>query len=145
MKALFTTFCLVAFLNSYAQEPIADQNPNYQNSLRKYSAVEDSLQITMNTTVQQTYKAFDWYEAKQERRQTRFNTRQQVRINRSMNNFGFDNGWNNNGWNNNGWDNNGWNNNNNWRNNRWNNNGWNNNRFFPGSIGFRSGNWCFFL
>lgn len=136
MKSIITFFGLLILIQAQSQDLVNDQNPNFSTSLNKYILVEDSLQSYMNTTVQQTYKAFDWYEAKQERRQNRINTRQQIRINRSMNNFGFNNGWNNdfnNGWNNNRW------------NNGFNNNRWNNNRFIPNSIGFRTGNWCFFF
>lgn len=135
MKSIITLFGLLILIQAQSQDLVNDQNPNFSTSLNKYLLVEDSLQSYMNTTVQQTYKAYDWYQAKQERRQNRINTRQQIRINRSMNNFGFNNGWNNdfnNGWNNNQW-------------NGFNNNRWNNNRFIPNSIGFRTGNWWFFF
>jgi hypothetical protein len=70
----------------------------------------------MNVTEQNTYKAYDWYEAKMERKQNRISTRQQVRINRSL--YSYDN------WNN------GWNNNYSWNNNFRNRNRWNNNYGF---------------
>jgi uncharacterized protein YxeA len=139
MKTLYTLIAVVIVTTGFAQNTlVADQNPNYMISQQKYMKMVDSVQTTtMNTTAQETYKAYDWYEEKQQRRQTRFNTRQQVRINRSLYN-----GWNN--WND-PW-------NNNW-NNPWNdpwNNGWNNrwgwrNRFIPHSIGFNTGNWWFWF
>ncbi len=139
MRTIITILCLLFFVQIQAQNLAPDQNPSYLTSQNKYILVEDSLQNTMNTTVQQTYKAFDWYQFKQERKQNRINTRQQIRINRSMNSFDFNNnGWDNSGFNNNRWNNNRRNNNNNW------NNGFNNNRFFS-SIGFRSGNWFFWF
>lgn len=124
-------FIAIAITNSlFAQQQLApDQNPNYLVSQQKYMQLKDSLMYTMNTTVQDTYKAYDWYEAKQERKQNRINTRQQIRINRSMRPI-INNGWND-------WDN-GWNN-------GWNRNRWNNSRFFPGSIGYRTGNWWFWF
>lgn len=49
----------------------------------KYMNIKDSLQLTNNTTVQQTYKAYDWYEAKQQARKDRISFRRQLRLNRS--------------------------------------------------------------
>jgi hypothetical protein len=141
MRTILLLISMIAISNVYAQQQLAsDQNPNYMLSQQKYMQVKDSLLFTMNTTEQNTYKAYDWYEAKMERKQNRINTRQQVRINRSLRpiiNNGWNDGWNNN-WNNNGWNNNGWNN-------GWNRNRWNNSRFFPGTIGYRTGNWWFWF
>jgi hypothetical protein len=139
MKTLYTIcsflFALTASAQQTLSEPtlVPDQNPNYMISQTKYLALRDSLMLTMNTTVQQTYKAFDWHEIKTQRRNTRFENRMQRRLNNSM--------WRNNDWDNN-W-NNGWNNR--WGNN-W-NNGFNNNRwnFLQPNIGFNSGNWWFWF
>jgi hypothetical protein len=46
-----------------------DQNPRYKESERKYARVADTLNSEHGTTIQNTYKAYDWYEARQERRQ----------------------------------------------------------------------------
>lgn len=134
----------VAAFTATAQTDLApDQNPNYKISLQKYTQIKDSLQSNMNTTVQQTYKAYDWYEAKMERKQQRREARYERRRLNAMygyNNFGYYNNWGYNGWNN-GYYNN-WNN---WNNRGWGNNNWNwfwNNR--P-SIGYRSGNWWFWF
>ncbi len=144
MKPLTFTLVLLTFsLSSMAQSslngatsytPFSDQNPNYLISQQKYISYRDSLIAFENTTVQQTYKAFDWYQQKLENKQSRIDTRRQVRINRSLNN------WNGNF---NSWDNNFNGFNNNWNNNNWNNN-FNNNRFRP-SIGYRLGNWAFWF
>jgi ribosome-associated translation inhibitor RaiA len=143
MKPIFTLlFCCTIMLFSTAQQTLTeptlvpDQNPNFMISQAKYLAIRDSLLLTMNTTSQQTYKAFDWYEAKMERRNTRFENRMQRRLNNNRwnNNWGWNNGWNNN-W---GW-NNGWNNN--W-NNGW---GWNGLNFVRPRIGFNTGNWSFWF
>lgn len=46
-----------------------DQNPRYHESANKYRLIADSLTRTQGTTVQNTYKAYDWYTAREERRQ----------------------------------------------------------------------------
>lgn len=58
---------------SYAQKPelVEDQNPRYQETRAKYIELADSLNQTQGTTVQNTYKAYDWYTAREERRQQR--------------------------------------------------------------------------
>jgi len=126
-------FSVTALTAQTTTDLLPDQNPNYLISQNKYMQYRDSLLLTQNTTVQQTYKAYDWYTAKLERRQDRRNFRREIRLANAYN-------WNNN-WNN-GWDNN-WNNR--WNNNRWNNgwgNNWRNNRFLP-NIGYRWGDWFF--
>jgi hypothetical protein len=124
-KLIFTMSIFAAGFATQAQELATDQNPNYKVSMDKYAGTQVSLQTTNNTTIQDTYKAYDFTEARAERRAERRNFRRDRRL---FNNF-------NNGWNNN-WDNsfygNGWNNRNNnqWNNfnNRW-NNGYRNNCF----------------
>ncbi len=112
-KALLSLIIIAAGFVANAQELAPDQNPNYKVSMEKYTAMQTTL-TTMNTTVQDTYKAYDWSTAKAERKAERRNFRRERAL---FNNY-------NNGWNNNNW-NNGWNNNN--YNNGWNNNSWNNN------------------
>lgn len=114
MKKLLLALTIIAGgYAASAQELAPDQNPNYKVSLEKYQAQSTSLN-SMNTTVQDTYKAYDWSTAKAERKAERRNFRRERTL---FNNY-------NNGWNNNNW-NNGWNNN--YYNNGWNNNRWNNN------------------
>jgi len=60
-----------------------DQNPRYQESQDRYLMVADSLTSQQGTTVQDTYKAYDWYEAKLERRAQRRNWRHEERMNNS--------------------------------------------------------------
>lgn len=57
----------------YAQKPelVQDQNPRYQESRAKYIELADSLTRDQGTTVQNTYKAYDWYTAREERRKER--------------------------------------------------------------------------
>ncbi len=109
-KALLSFIVIAAGFAANAQELALDQNPNYKVSLEKYTANMVTLQTTNNTTVQDTYKAYDWSTAKAERKAVRRNFRRERALFNTYNN-----GWNNNNWNN-GWNNNNW------------NNGWNNNR-----------------
>ncbi len=116
-RIIFTFIILAAGFATQAQELAPDQNPNYKVSMDKYAAIQVNLQLTNNTTVQSTYKAYDWSTAKAERKAERRNFRRERRLFNTYNN-----NWNNNGfnsWNNNNWNNNGWNNyNNGCRNNR---------------------------
>ncbi|WP_432714521.1 hypothetical protein [Pedobacter sp.] len=76
-RNIIAFLCLLGGLtfssSSHAQniELLADQNPRYAESVNKYSKLVDSLIQTQGTTVQQTYKAYDWYEAREERRSQR--------------------------------------------------------------------------
>ena len=83
-KLLLSLFIITtgAFSAANAQELAPDQNPNYSTSLEKYKGLHDNLQTTMNTTVQDTYKAYDWRVARNERRaENRGYSRQNYRYN----------------------------------------------------------------
>lgn len=105
-KVIFSLLLLNSFFVSKAQEKVltSDQNPNYKISQDKYLATQEKLSANMNTTVQETYKAYDWTEAKQEKKQQRIARRQERRLAR-INNPGY-NGYNFNGYgfSNNYWD-----------------------------------------
>ncbi|MDN5284004.1 MAG: hypothetical protein JWR38_278 [Mucilaginibacter sp.] len=58
-----------------------DQNPRYLESQYKYARVADTLNSLHGTTIQNTYKAYDWYEAKLERRRQNREWRHQERMN----------------------------------------------------------------
>lgn len=70
---LFIFGIMVFTTASYGQDVplLADQNPRFAESVNKYGKIADSLIKTQGTTVQQTYKAYDWYEAREERRSLR--------------------------------------------------------------------------
>ncbi|MFY7652695.1 MAG: hypothetical protein ACOVQE_08315 [Chitinophagaceae bacterium] len=124
-RLIILSLLFVGFTGAIAQETnlLPDQNPNYLVSKNKYLAMADSLKANQNTTVQETYKAFDWYQAKMDRRQQRFESRRQIRLaNAQANRNFFNNGW--------GFDT--------WR------NPWRFQNTLP-SIGFRSGNWWFWF
>lgn len=81
MFRTFTTILAIcAAISSFAQQKNAlaeDQNPNYMVSQLKYMNQKDSLLSFENTTIQDTYKAYDWREARDERRSERRAYRQQ--------------------------------------------------------------------
>jgi hypothetical protein len=71
---IITTFLAAGSLfgsNAMAQQAALapDQNPRYHESANKYMLIADSLTRQQGTTVQNTYKAYDWYTAREERRQ----------------------------------------------------------------------------
>lgn len=99
---IFFTF----IVSGYAQEENpSDQNPRYYRSMEKYRIISDSLLRSQGATVQQTYKAYDWYTAREERRTLRRERRYLARITNPYwdsyypsvgfyNNIGFNNwGW----------------------------------------------------
>jgi hypothetical protein len=119
--------CFVSLTTSAQTSQLApDQNPNYLISQQKYMQYKDSLQSTMNTTVQQTYKAYDWYQAKLERKQNRIENRNQRRLYSSYNNTGYYNTYDYYGYNG-------------YRNNYY------GNRYRSPFAGYRSGNWWFWF
>ncbi len=132
MKKLLVVCAVFIFSQANAQStntmPVADQNPNYLQSQQHYMLIKDSLLQNFNTTVQQTYQAYDWYQEKRARKQARINNRQQVRLAYANNSFGFQSF------------------------NHWNQFGYNGftpffqqpNCFLP-QIGYRSRNWCFWF
>lgn len=95
MNKLMIICFLMLSVTSKAQTGvlIPDQNPNYLQSQEKYMRLKDSLLIYANTTPQQTYQAFDWYQDKQNRRNER-------RLYRRQNQWAYPSvGYTNYGWN----------------------------------------------
>jgi len=68
-------------VNAQQTALLPDQNPRYMESQRKYAMGADSLNSLHGTTIQNTYKAYDWYEAKLERRRQNREWRHQERMN----------------------------------------------------------------
>jgi hypothetical protein len=60
---------------------VADQNPRYMESQAKYIRVADTLNSLHGTTIQNTYKAYDWYEARLKRRRQNREWRHEERMN----------------------------------------------------------------
>ncbi|MBS1636697.1 MAG: hypothetical protein JST26_12345 [Bacteroidetes bacterium] len=72
---------------------LPDQNPNYQKSRDKYMAKSDELTANEGKTVQQTYKAIDDMQAKQERKDLAAQRRHERRMARIQSrNRGYNNG-----------------------------------------------------
>jgi opacity protein-like surface antigen len=89
-KVLLTMMIAIASIATQAQEIVQDQNPNYKQSMDKYAASKESLQTTMNTTVQSTYKAYDWSTAKAERQKDKRDFRRQRQLYSIYNGYGDD-------------------------------------------------------
>jgi hypothetical protein len=82
-KSLLILLSASLSLSAAAQtEP--DQNPQFAVSRDKYLKMADSINRWHATTLQNTYKAYDWYEAKMERRDTRRSNRQALRLARAQ-------------------------------------------------------------
>ena len=77
-KIILVSMVMLSVTILKAQEALMtpDQNPQYKNSLAKYQTDKQSVLEAMNTTAQNTYKAYDWTEAKQERKNQRIDFRQ---------------------------------------------------------------------
>jgi hypothetical protein len=88
-KSLLILLSTTLSLHAGAQtEP--DQNPQYAVSREKYMKMADSITRWHATTLQNTYKAYDWYEAKMERRDARRQNRQAVRLARAQRSYYYD-------------------------------------------------------
>lgn len=74
---IFSFLILICACQVKSQELSSNQNPNYKASLAKYENQKADLTSTMNTTEQDTYKAYDWTEAKEAKRKDRIARRQE--------------------------------------------------------------------
>ncbi|MFN8405966.1 MAG: hypothetical protein U0X71_00605 [Sphingobacteriaceae bacterium] len=88
MKKLFYLIILLAlsvtvYSQSVTPSTVFDQNPRYKESLERYSKMIDSLISWHGITIQHTYKAYDWREARDARREQRKLWRHEERMNRS--------------------------------------------------------------
>lgn len=78
MKTISLLFAaVICAFQVKAQELAPNQNPNYKVSQAKYEAQQTKLSSSMNTTVQSTYKAYDWTEAKEAKKNQRIARRQE--------------------------------------------------------------------
>ena len=64
---------------------VPDKNPNYKKSENKYTKGQEKTLQGMNTTEQKTYKAFDWTENKNEKKQERVAFRRKKQLARINN------------------------------------------------------------
>lgn len=82
MKKIFYAAILLALpAMTYSQETtVFDQNPRYKESMDRYMQAVDSLTAWHGTTLQNTYKAYDWREARDQRRAQRREWRHEERM-----------------------------------------------------------------
>lgn len=78
-KTILFGILLMNGLGIFAQD-IPDQNPNYEKMIVKYSAIADSFTNLESSTIQRTYKAYDWYEAKMQAKAERKAFRRELRL-----------------------------------------------------------------
>ncbi|MDR2222111.1 MAG: hypothetical protein LBE34_05155 [Flavobacteriaceae bacterium] len=134
IKLMGIALCtLMVYQGANAQSVMGEQNPNYRVSMDKYMVLVDSITRDFGTTEQNTYKAYDWYEAKQERKAQKKQWRHEERMERAKNRGYYSNsyydGYYGNGYNTGYY--------NNYHSRGW---GWN---LIP-RIGFNTGNWSFY-
>ncbi|MCW3467108.1 hypothetical protein [Chitinophaga nivalis] len=88
-RSLLVGISLATTMSVKAQQALLpDQNPRYRESMDYYLLKEDSLTRQQSTTVQQTYKAYDFFEAKRERRDQRRQWRHEWRM-ANANNYSY--------------------------------------------------------
>lgn len=87
---LFTGMILGMFVSlAYGQELAPDQNPNYMNAAQKYAAQANETNALQSTTIQDTYEAYDWREAKAEAKELRLQRRHEIRTLRYQRPYGY--------------------------------------------------------
>ena len=79
LNYILGSLALVMSLGTTAQELVPDQNPNYRISAEKYAEKSEELTANQGETIQETYKAYDWREAKEEAKQQRIDRRYELR------------------------------------------------------------------
>lgn len=82
---LSLTLIVVATLNGNAQNLAADQNPSFMVSQARYMKMADSINSWHGTTLQETYKAIDYFEDKQALKASRKAWRRELRMERARN------------------------------------------------------------
>jgi V8-like Glu-specific endopeptidase len=86
-KHILAGFLILSSVGSFAQALAPDQNPNYQNSAEKYAEKSVELTATQSETTQDTYKAYDYREAKAEKKQARIDRQHELRKLRMQNRY----------------------------------------------------------
>ncbi|MDF2190956.1 hypothetical protein [Paraflavitalea sp. CAU 1676] len=97
MKSFLLTASIVlaAVFASSAQTSAPDQNPSFMVSQARYMNMADSVNSWHSTTLQETYKAIDYYEDKLALRASRKAWKRELRMEKARNGGnGYDNGYN---------------------------------------------------
>lgn len=96
-KSLVFIFAICIYnLSLYAQSNNDEnQNPRFKEAKNKYIKNIDALTKNQGTTIQQTYKAFDWYEDKMKKKAQRDLWRHLERMERAKNGtlYYYDSSW----------------------------------------------------
>jgi len=87
LLVLTTLAATLMFSETSAQELAPNQNPNFAVSRDKYMQMADSVNQLHSTTVQQTYKAYDWYQNKIDRRNERIQFRRELKMERARSRY----------------------------------------------------------
>lgn len=82
---LAASLVVVATLSGTAQNLAQDQNPSFMVSQARYMKMADSINSWHGTTLQDTYKAIDYYEDKLALRASRKAWRRELRMERARN------------------------------------------------------------
>lgn len=96
MKSFLLTASIVlaAVFTSTAQTVAPDQNPSFMVSQARYMNMADSVNSWHGTTLQETYKAIDYYEDKLALRASRKAWKRELRMERARSgNYVYDNGY----------------------------------------------------
>lgn len=87
MKTLTTILSTAAFLMlgcMVSAQNVPDQNPRFAESRDKYMNKQDSLLKNQGTTVQNTYKAYDWSQMREDHEYYRRDRRNDRRMARAQ-------------------------------------------------------------
>lgn len=79
-KITILLICIVIATCSFSQSHDSDQNPDYRITRTKYLGLRDSLIMYEGGTVQETYKAYDYMEDMQERKDAKTAFKRQLRL-----------------------------------------------------------------
>ena len=96
LKAVSIIIILLVRLNSVSAQHAklaADQNPRYMESQLRYQKAADTLIQSHGITLQETYRAYDWFEARLERRRLRSERRDHAIFNRRYLRYNFSPGY----------------------------------------------------
>jgi hypothetical protein len=78
---------IISYIPSQSQSQLVnDQNPSFAVSREKYMEIADSVNSWHSTTIQNNYKAIDWFEDKKAAKASRIAFNRQLRLNRAQRN-----------------------------------------------------------
>jgi len=84
-KTISLLICVLIVTFGFCQTNVSDQNPNYAVSRTKYIAAKDSLIKYESSTIQNTYKAYDYIADLQERKDAKTAFKRELKLARAKN------------------------------------------------------------